>query len=151
MYVYDVTCCVLNSDPTACLTVEIFSLINSHSLKVAKCRIITEQQQQKQPPLQSDNSNYYVHGEKASEESHVKCIDLGHVDIALSSCNIIKHGDSGRDGVEEREEDRVTCGGLEEHVAGEGGGEVVTVLFSTRCAKFLNLQAGCHVRIHPPW
>lgn len=145
---YDITCCVLNSDLTACLTVEIFSLINSHSLKVAKCRVIAEQQ----PPLQSDNSNnvHREQGSGSSQESHAKCIDLGCVDIALSSCNI-EHGGSGRDEVEEREGDRVTCGGLEEHVVGEGGGEVVTVLFSTRCAKFLNLQAGCHVRIHPPW
>ena len=147
---YDVTC-VLNSDLTACLTVEIFSLINSHSLKVAKCRIITEQQQQKQPPPQSDNSVHREQGSGSPQERHAKCIDLGHADMALSSCNIIERGDGGRGGVEEREEDRVTCGGLEEHVVGEGGGEVVTVLFSTRCAKFLNLQAGCHVRIHPPW
>ena len=33
----------------------------------------------------------------------------------------------------------------------DGGGEIVTVLFSTRCAKFLGLQVGSCVRIHPPW
>ena len=37
----------------------------------------------------------------------------------------------------------------------EGGGEeeeeLVTVLFSLRCSKFLDLQVGHHVRIHPPW
>lgn len=30
-------------------------------------------------------------------------------------------------------------------------GDVVAVLFSQCCAKFLNLCVGMHVRIHPPW
>ena len=30
-------------------------------------------------------------------------------------------------------------------------GEEVSVLFSTRCARFLDLQPGQYVRIHPPW
>jgi len=41
-----------------------------------------------------------------------------------------------------------------EHAGGRGDWvkhDSATVLFSQRCAKFLNLQVGIHVRIHPPW
>lgn len=31
------------------------------------------------------------------------------------------------------------------------GLKVVTVLFSLRCARFVGLVIGGHVRIHPPW
>ena len=41
--------------------------------------------------------------------------------------------------------------GSEENVRGRGGGEIVTVLFSSRCAKFLDLQVGQTIRVHPPW
>ena len=82
---------------------------------------------------------------RSPRESDVAHIELGGVDNVLGSRNIISSGTSNG-GVGESES--VTrCG---EQVV-EGEGEMVTVLFSTRCAKFLDLQVGCRVRIHPPW
>ena len=33
----------------------------------------------------------------------------------------------------------------------KGGGEAVTVVFSQRCARFLQLEQCASIRIHPPW
>ena len=64
--------------------------------------------------------------------------------VALASRNL------GGDGAKESES--VTrCVGGEGEEGGKDGDEVVTVLFSMRCAKFLDLQVGSCIRIHPPW
>lgn len=36
-------------------------------------------------------------------------------------------------------------------VVSPGGAEMVTVLFSLRCARFVGLVVGGRIRIHPPW
>ena len=55
------------------------------------------------------------------------------------------------------EEEMGLPGRVRKDEEGEGRGgkeeeeEEITVLFSMRCAKFLKLQVGSCVRVHPPW
>ena len=99
--------CVVGStaDLSACMTVEVCSLTNSHSLTVTSCRTL---------------SSGWLHSDLGRESDD-------RVSTAL------------------REEKKETP------MEGGEGGEIVTVLFSGRCAKFVSLQVGQIITIHPPW
>ena len=75
--------------------------------------------------------------------------------LKVTSCRIVTSGHGGQPA--HLATPREPTPGSEENVrggeegGGGGGGEIVTVLFSSRCAKFLDLQVGQTIRIHPPW
>lgn len=71
--------------------------------------------------------------------------------VVISRCQIL-HGNPDTPLVAEGE------GAVPGQSSGRGCGEVtedavkiVSVLFSLRCAKFVGLAVGRHIRIHPPW
>ena len=72
--------------------------------------------------------------------------------LKITNCRTISSGgrqsnlSRDRESTPQTEEKEMGGGG-----GGGDGGEIVTVLFSARCAKFLDLQVGQTIRIHPPW
>ena len=144
---------------SACLTVEVCSLTTEHSLKVAECRILAQHHQQQLPvrtaaldmtrdDLCGDDGGGLGRAAGVSEGRVMEGVGEGGVERGglerggLERSGAADGGGEGGGGLD--------GGGVE--VRGDGAeGEMVTVLFSLRCAKFLDLQAGHHVRIHPPW
>ena len=165
---------LLLPDLSSCLTVHVCSLLNCYSLSVAKCKTISSAMPTNLPPLSASLSYSVSKTTIRSGPDPQQCgsitrseadtqpgpwLDLANIGCVLGSQNIVSSGgeseqveegggmgEGGGGGVEGRSEEG-EGGGREV----EEGGEVVMVLFSVRCAKYLNLQVGSLVRIHPPW
>ena len=139
------------TDLSVCLTVDVCTVISSHSLKVTRCRIPQQQQQQQQQLDDCKNGAVDMkmcEGNGLGSAASVRHVELRSMGGVLGRHDIV----SCETGGVEESVGVTRCDGGDVVKGGEWGeGEVVTVLFSTRAAKFLDLQIGQRVRIHPPW
>ena len=130
------------------MTVEVVWLSTSHSLKVTSCRTVTSDQNDER----GGGGGVGVKGGGGG----------GGVNEGGGGGGVgVKEGGGGEGRGVNDDRGGGGGGGVKEGGGGGGGGvkegggggsgEIVTVLFSTRCTKFLDLKIGQTIRIHPPW
>lgn len=137
------------ADLSNCLTIHILSLVNCYSLFVATCRIL-------QGSAQPQASHAYSAMTEHSPNTEISppSFEQNKLALPLSSLQFPHTQCSRQAPVEEMSR----CIGSPErgevrsklHKSSDRHGDL-TVFFSQRCAKYLGLSVGSHVRIHPPW